>query len=548
MMISSQLVDKGGGASTSTIQTKPSFAQTLQNGGVTNLNVNKQTINELNKIDVRHAIEISSIDGVPVYDFSKAVADVVGPRAVKYAGRQSGKVILYLSDSSFVDQISTTGITVGSIYRDVTPVVTPIRKVLISNINPEVPDRVIMPFLERHGNVVKPPTRLSAGYPAPQRHVLSFRRQCGIIMTDNEQQIDEDHRFEYGGRSHRIFISTDGLVCFQCRSRGHIARNCPQRAETGSVEHQDNTPKRHENNTQTNHVDEDGFTLVQPKKGYNIKNKKTNKTDQKQKTQDENQPKDDDPITTVPTAEPHSELNSDVHDTNTDEMNNSTGNTASLKTPPKKHQKARHDIDHNQLIDLINLNDTIVPTVTKKVITDSKVPTTRDTDYMDSEVTGSFDLVVPELIKRKSNRRARSISPVFERKSRRTNSLSELSSDILDPGESDMETVPLFLSGNRSGSIASMFSLPGGDESEAELDNETTPNENFILPQTHRQNILDFVNSLFNKKKPMRIIKNMYPDLRVFLKAVASLKQEEGLDQSLKNRLNKLIKNVQKRI
>ena len=42
----------------------------------------------------------------------KADVDVVGPRAVKYAGRQSGKVILYLSDSSFVDQISTIDITV----------------------------------------------------------------------------------------------------------------------------------------------------------------------------------------------------------------------------------------------------------------------------------------------------------------------------------------------------------------------------------------------------------------------------------------------------
>ena len=86
-----------------------------------------------------------------------------------------------------------------------------------------------MPFLERHRKVVKAPFRLSAGYPAAQRHVLSFRRQCGIIM-DEVTQIDEEHTFEYNGRLHLIFISTDGLICFNCRTRGHIARICPQRA------------------------------------------------------------------------------------------------------------------------------------------------------------------------------------------------------------------------------------------------------------------------------------------------------------------------------
>ena len=102
---------------------------------------NKQKLsNDFNVIDISHAIEISSMDGVPAYHYSKAVSNIVGSHAVKYAGRQSGKVIMYLSDNSFVDQLSTTGITIGSIHKDVTPVATPIRKVLISNINPEVPD------------------------------------------------------------------------------------------------------------------------------------------------------------------------------------------------------------------------------------------------------------------------------------------------------------------------------------------------------------------------------------------------------------------------
>ena len=60
-------------------------------------------------------------------------------------------------------------------------------------------------------------------------------------------------------------------------------------------------------------------------------------------------------------------------------------------------------------------------------------------------------------------------------------------------------------------------------ESEAELDSETTSDEKFIRLQAHRQNILDFVNSLFDNNKKSQI-KTMYSDLSVFLRVVAFLK------------------------
>ena len=62
---------------------------------------------------------------------------------------QERKIILHLPGITFIDHISTIDITMGSIYKDVTPVVTPLRKVVISNINPELLGTVIMCFLER---------------------------------------------------------------------------------------------------------------------------------------------------------------------------------------------------------------------------------------------------------------------------------------------------------------------------------------------------------------------------------------------------------------
>ena len=65
-----------------------------------------------------------------------------------------------------------------------------------------------MLFLERHGKVVKAPFNLSV----------------------------EEYTFMYNGRTHQIFISTDGLSCFYCRTLGQYvlitqARRCPKKSE-----------------------------------------------------------------------------------------------------------------------------------------------------------------------------------------------------------------------------------------------------------------------------------------------------------------------------
>ena len=108
--------------------------------------------------------------------------------------------------------------------------------------------------------------------------------------------------------------------------------------------------------------------------------------------------------------------------------------------------------------------------------------------------------------------------------------MSELN-DLLDPGETSVSDLESLVSSgmSRTESVTSVFSLPGAEESEADLEADYLPDEDFILPQKNRQNIIDFVNfSLFNKKKPLQIIRRQYPDLNNFIRASACLKQEKG--------------------
>ena len=207
------------------VKERPSFAETVGTGSVTSTSVNKHGgAHRLTDVNINHAIEIDPVDGISAFEYSKAVAEVVTNQAIKYVGRRSGKVIVYLKDVSFVTNVTNQGINVGETHYNVTPVIAPIRKVVISNVNPEIPDQVIISHIKEYGEIAKPLIRMSAGFPSPFQHVLSFRSQCGMILKDEVR--DDSHVIFYGSRFHHNFISTDGVVCFRCRKRGHIRKDC----------------------------------------------------------------------------------------------------------------------------------------------------------------------------------------------------------------------------------------------------------------------------------------------------------------------------------
>ena len=119
---------------------------------------------------------------------------------------------MYLSDSTHVTNVTRKGINITETYQDVCPVVSPIRKVVSSNIHPEKNlDHAVYSHLVMYGKIVKPLVRISAGFPAPFQHVLTFRRQCGLILDQETDHMDESFVIEYCCRIHRVFMSTDGM-------------------------------------------------------------------------------------------------------------------------------------------------------------------------------------------------------------------------------------------------------------------------------------------------------------------------------------------------
>ena len=223
-------------------------------------------------------------------------------------------------------------------------------------------------------------------------------------MNENAQ-IDEEHTFVYNGRTHRIFISTDGLICFFCRTRGHIARSCPKKTER-VLETEDETPST----SAASRVDDDGFTLVQPKEGHHTKNRKQ-VNNNNPVNEDDKRPQPESMMTDA-TAKENVERDQETKIDSASESNNNQ--QTPKQSSESKHHKARHDIDYNQLIDT-NV-DNLTVNNTRDTVQNPIVPTVNNTFAKDSETTlsppedlepESFDTQV-----RTSQRRARSVSPV----------------------------------------------------------------------------------------------------------------------------------------
>lgn len=178
--------------------------------------------------DSRFAIVINADADIPQQLYADAVSDILKcPTALNYIGRRSNKLLIFLNKVSYVQAVVSTGIYVKNKWVEAKFLEAPIKKVVISNVNPDVPNGVLLNYLKRYGEIVEAPKPMSAGLKGDLSHVRSLRRECGMILADGHTDIDDSFEFTRGKYTHRIFIATGGLVCFECKRRGHTRNFCP---------------------------------------------------------------------------------------------------------------------------------------------------------------------------------------------------------------------------------------------------------------------------------------------------------------------------------
>lgn len=177
------------------------------------------------------AIVIDVNENLRLNDYVTTIGKIVEPKNVFAASRISNnRVCIYLTDVKLVDMVTDSfpTIKIEEYELNVRRLVTPARRVILSNVCPSIPHNILISVLLSLG--LKPASQMTflrAGrLDEEYSHVFSFRRQIYLLPNDSVT-LPSSVVVKYENTNYRIFLSYDELICFTCKDIGHIAANCP---------------------------------------------------------------------------------------------------------------------------------------------------------------------------------------------------------------------------------------------------------------------------------------------------------------------------------
>lgn len=222
------------------------------------------------------AIVIPSIEDTKIEEYIYAVGNVVQPRNILAASRIShNRVCIYLSSAEVVADFITQhpDIVVNSHRLKVRKLISPAKRIVISNVSPHIPHAVIEnELLKLNLKLMSPMTFIKYNVTNEEyNHVCSFRRQIFCIPHESETNLalPESIVIEFENESSRIFLSDDTIYCSICKKHDHPTSKCKEKTKESqpvhrpTSQHTKNTSKREPKET----IDKSMFehtTIISP--------------------------------------------------------------------------------------------------------------------------------------------------------------------------------------------------------------------------------------------------------------------------------------------
>ncbi|KAG5884692.1 hypothetical protein JTB14_000388 [Gonioctena quinquepunctata] len=178
------------------------------------------------------AIVMHADDNLKLFDYVKAIGDIVGPKHISFASRISNnRICIYLAIPILVDDLlkSHPSVTINNNVINIRRLVSPTKRIIISNIPPYISHDLAENAIKNLGlQLTSPVSFLRAGIPGDEySHILSFRRQVYVLPPSDDFELQTSLIIPFDGNENRIFLSTDKMECFICKQPGHIASKCP---------------------------------------------------------------------------------------------------------------------------------------------------------------------------------------------------------------------------------------------------------------------------------------------------------------------------------
>ncbi|KAL4009126.1 hypothetical protein ACER0C_002978 [Sarotherodon galilaeus] len=187
---------------------------------------------EFEKLTRRHAVKLIPTVNCSVEDAVLAVGEVVGYDSMKSASRINGAIVIFLDKVPKVNELVESGGVIHKTFTTILPLVSPAKKITISNAPPFIKNETLAKELSQHGQLVSPIKMVSLGCKSVLlKHVVCHRRQVFMILKDPAGELNLSFSFKIEGFNYMVFASSESMKCFGCGGEGHLIRSCPERLQ-----------------------------------------------------------------------------------------------------------------------------------------------------------------------------------------------------------------------------------------------------------------------------------------------------------------------------
>jgi hypothetical protein len=161
-------------------------------------------------LSIRHGFRCVPENRVKVEEVLLTVDEQVGAEFIHSASRMNKAVVVFMKRAHLVGRLSARGIFVRGVLVPISPLSTPLTRVVVANLPPFIMDDQIRKDLSRFGKFDSGFRVLSALYFQADavKHVVSFRRQVFMFLNNNEQQLNVHFIVRHGEGLYAGFAST----------------------------------------------------------------------------------------------------------------------------------------------------------------------------------------------------------------------------------------------------------------------------------------------------------------------------------------------------
>jgi len=187
----------------------------------------------------KQAVLIPANDETNLIEYVISLGKIVGPHNIISASKIANKrICVYLNSERTVDNFITNfgKLEVKGEVIKVRRLVTPSKRIILSNVHTCLPNSIIMDALQQANvKTVSAIHELHIGLTTDTipdhklqkyKHVTSFRRAV-FIEENDAAPLPNSFLVHFENESFRIFVNDNDQRCHQCSELGHNAASCP---------------------------------------------------------------------------------------------------------------------------------------------------------------------------------------------------------------------------------------------------------------------------------------------------------------------------------